>query len=422
MSSDSTIRKFIWIMKILGFEIRRAREDKQSLMSLMRQGSTLSSRDMALSAVYRCVTVISEGVAQLPIEIFKVDARGNKRKYRDHPCYYALREEPNEDMSRFTLFKTLIASTLLRGNGYAYIERDDKGYMRSMRFVPAGLVSIVYIMDQGIEYRRYMVTGFKNLVEPSDMIHILNYSNDGIKGISTLEHARNTMKISHSAESYANGFFENGGAVSGVLTMKEGKRLRDGQRADILDAWKGAFDPITSGPNGIAVLDADMDYKSITINPADAQMLETRQFNVVDICRFFGVSPVKCFDLSNSSYSTVEATQLSFLTDTLTPLLENIELEIKRKVFLPSEKKNIEVKFDVDNLIRADKMSQANFMKSIFYMGGLTPNEIRQKIDLSPVENGDHLFVQSGAQTMEKAISKESTQPGGFVSQQGGKK
>ena len=75
-----------------------------------------------------------------------------------------------------------------------------------------------------------------------------------------------------------------------------------------------------------------MDFQPITVNPADAQLLETRQFNVIDICRFFGVSPVKAFDLSKSSYSTVEATQLAFLTDTLSPLLEKIELEFERKL------------------------------------------------------------------------------------------
>jgi HK97 family phage portal protein len=75
----------------------------------------------------------------------------------------------------------------------------------------------------------------------------------------------------------------------------------------------------------VAVLEGNMDFEPVTISPSDSQLLETRQFNVVDICRFFGVSPVKAFDLSNSSYSTIEATELAFLTDTLSPLLEKIE-------------------------------------------------------------------------------------------------
>jgi len=84
-----------------------------------------------------------------------------------------------------------------------------------------------------------------------------------------------------------------------------------------------------------------MTYEPITVNPEDSQLLETREFNVVDICRFFGVSPVKAFDLSHSSYSTVEATNLSFLTDTLSPMLEKIELEFERKLYKPSERDSI---------------------------------------------------------------------------------
>lgn len=105
----------------------------------------------------------------------------------------------------------------------------------------------------------------------------------------------------------------------------------------------------------MCVLEGNMDFSPITVSPSDAQLLETRQFNVIDICRFFGVSPVKAFDLSKSSYSTVEATELAFLTDTLAPLLEKIELEFERKLYKPSEKDSIDVRFDTATLLRADK-------------------------------------------------------------------
>lgn len=95
----------------------------------------------------------------------------------------------------------------------------------------------------------------------------------------------------------------------------------------------------------------------MTINPADSQLLETRAFNVIDICRFFGVSPVKAFDLSKSSYNTIEQMQIAFLTDTLQPLLEKFEEEFKRKLFKPSEADLIDVRFSTAPLLRADKQS-----------------------------------------------------------------
>ena len=136
-----------------------------------------------------------------------------------------------------------------------------------------------------------------------------------------------------------------------------------------------------------------MTFEPITVNPADSQLLETREFNVIDVCRFFGVSPVKAFDLSKSSYSTVEATELAFLTDTLAPLLEKIELEFERKLYKPSEKDSIDVRFDTSTLLRADKQAMANYYRELFNIGVISPNEIRKQLDLPSIEGGDSTFV-----------------------------
>ena len=146
-----------------------------------------------------------------------------------------------------------------------------------------------------------------------------------------------------------------------------------------------------------------MEFKPITVNPSDAQLLETRQFNVIDICRFFGVSPVKAFDLTHSSYSTVEATNLSFLTDTLSPLLEKLELEFERKLYKPSEKETIDVRFDTSRLLRADKQSLATYYSTLFNIGVVSCNEIRREIDLPYIEGGDSHFVQVNLATLQNA-------------------
>ena len=150
-----------------------------------------------------------------------------------------------------------------------------------------------------------------------------------------------------------------------------------------------------------------MDFEPITISPSDSQLLETRQFNVVDICRFFGVSPVKAFDLSNSSYSTIEATELAFLTDTLSPLLEKIEQEFERKLYKPSEKDSIDVRFNTSVLLRADKQSLANYYNTLFNNGVMSINEIRRELDLEATDGGDSHFVQVNLQTLERATSSD---------------
>lgn len=392
-------------MNIFGLEInlrrKQEKEPVESFINVRRFGSTGKKSAMALAAVYRCVNVISESVAQLPLETYRRDADGYKTLYFSHPAFELLREFPSPDMTRFVFLKTLVSSVLLQGNGYAYIDRDEKGNALSLQYIPSGLVNIVYINVEGVLRMRYQVTGFEHLVEPIDMIHVLNFSYDGITGVSTLTHARNTLNISNSAEDFAKGFFNGGGNVHGILSFDT--KLRDGQKDEIKQAWA---EMIANG--GIGVLEANSHYQSISINPSDAQMLETREFNVIDICRFFGVSPVKAFDLSKSSYSTVEATQLAFLTDTLAPMLENIELEFKKKVFRPSERPYIEVKFNTSSLLRADKAAQATWIKTQIEGGLLTINEARKELDLPKVKNGDQPLVNNAMVTLEYAVNKKN--------------
>lgn len=356
-----------------------------------------SSKSMLLSTVYRCVEVISDSVAQLHLETYKVGSDGHKILFTSHPAYNLLNRQPNKRMSRFTFLKTLIVSTLLRGNAFALIERDTKGNVVALHYLPSENVKIIKprTLQDNISYNVSTI----GKVEAKDMIHILNFSYDGIQGVSTLEHAKNTLQLSSDAEAHATGFFRGGANLAGIL--KVNSTLTDKQKQTLKTSWTSAFSPQTGAPNGIAVLEGNMDFQSITVNPADAQLLETREFNVVDICRFFGVSPVKAFDLSKSSYSTVEATQLAFLTDTLSPLLEKIELEFERKLFLEGE--NVDVRFDTSNLLRADKQSLAQYYNTLFNIGVISVNDIRKQIDLPAVEGGDNHFVQCNLMELKNA-------------------
>lgn len=360
-----------------------------------------TNKSMLLSTVYRCVEVISDSVAQLPLEPYLIDSNGYKMKYTNHPTYNLLNKEPNPRMSRFTFIKTLVVSTLLNGNGYALIERDGKGNAIGLHFLPSGSVTVIApkTLKDNVTYS---VTGIGN-VEACNMIHILNFSYDGINGISTLQHAKNTLGLATDSEAHAAGFFKGGANLSGILTVQG--TSTPVQRQKLKSDWNTAFGSTTGTPNGIAVLEGNVTFAPVTVNPSDAQLLETREFNVIDICRFFGVSPVKAFDLSKSSYSTVEATELAFLTDTLAPLLEKIELEFERKLYKPSEKDRVDVRFDTATLLRADKQSLANYYQTLFNIGVISPNEIRKHLDLPSLEGGDNTFVQVNIQTLEKALS-----------------
>lgn len=386
---------------------RKASKKEINSIPMMGTGTGImlqsAAQPMLLSTVYRCVDVISDSVAQLPLETYLLDADGFKKTFKTHPLYDLMNEEPSEYMTRYTFFKTMVSSMLLRGNAYAYIERDSRGNVLQLVYLPTTSVTIVWVNDsEGIPRMRYQVTGFKQLVEPREMIHILNFSYDGIIGVSTLTHARQTLGISTDSEAHAAGFFKGGANMSGVMTI-EGARVSQEQKEQNYKEWARRTDPVTGSPNGIVILEGNMKYQPITISPKDSQLLESREFNVVDICRFFSVSPVKAFDLSKSSYSTVEATQLAFLTDTVAPILVKIELELQRKLFRPSERKTVKIEFNTSAFLRADKAAQATYWKELFNVGAATPNEVRRENSLPRIDGGDEAFVQVNVQTLAAA-------------------
>lgn len=400
-------------MKILGYEIRKASKAEISQVTAWNTNSLpfLASREkpMLLSTVYRCVDLISDSVGVLPFKVYNIDIDGFKSEAKNHPAYELLNLEPNENMTRYTFLKTLMASVLLTGNGYAYIERGTDLKPIQIVFIPTSNVGIEWISDKdGVRRKRYRVNGFNDLVEPQDMIHVLNFSEDGIIGQSTISYAAQTIGIATSSEAHAKGFFENGGSPSGVLKQTAGSPVSKEQKDEIYSTWSTRLNPTTGSPNGIVIVPANFDYQAITINPKDSQLLESRQFNVVDICRFFSVSPVKAFDLSKSSYSTVEATQLQYLTDTVLSVITKLELEFNRKIFLPSERATTIAEFDTSAMLRTDKAAQGEWVKSLFNIGALTPNEARKQNNLPRIDNGDKAFVQVNVQTLDNAVKEVS--------------
>lgn len=363
-------------------------------------------KPMLLAAVFRCIDLLSDSLAVLPLRIFERDAQGFKTPAESHPLHPILDLEPNEDMTRYVLLKTMVASVLLKGNAYAYIERTPTNAVSQIIYIPASDVGIEFVRDHnGIYRKRYRVAGFKKLVEPKDMIHVMNFSYDGIYGVSTLTHAAQTLGIATSAEEHANANLRNGGTLTGVLTV-EGPRLDKKQKDDIYQTWATRMNPADGSPSSIAVLEGNMKYQSVSISPKDSQLLESRQFQVIEIARFFGVSPVKLFDLSKSSYSTVEATQLQFLTDTLLPLITKFESEFRRKLLLRDEQQKYDIEFDTSVILRTDKKAESSYWRDMTYIGAATPNEIRKLNNLPPLKNGNTAFVQVNMQPLDHAVMK----------------
>lgn len=339
-----------------------------------------TSQSLALSAVYRCVEVITNGVASLPVKLYRTDEKGFKYEMHNN-LSFILSKKPTGKINAFTFYKLIVKDILLQGNAYALILRNGKGEVIGLQYIQAGLVSPI---DRG-DRIEYQVTGIKGFVRQEDILHFMNFTDNGVYGISVLTHARRTLGIADYGENASENFYKSGGCTTGFLKFdgpSSGK-----QREEILSAWNQATGGVRNQPNGIPVLPANVSYTQLSVNPADSQLLESREFSVVEICRFFGVSPTKCFDLTHASYNNSEMAELAFLNDTLRPLLTKIEMEMETKLFKPEE--GYDIKFDVSELLRTDKKSQAEYFTKLFNLGVLSPNDIRKELDMDEIEGGD---------------------------------
>lgn len=376
-------------MKILGYEInfRKLEQPKdtetRSAFSGYSDGlifGTINSSSGAsnLSAYYRGVDIISDNIAILPIKAMFRDGESNDA----HPLNLILE-------NHYLLVKMLIESVLNRGNGFAYIYRNPDGSVRGLRYLNANDVSINYDKNrpERLSYNCSLVSA--KPIEPCNMIHLKRKTVDGVNGISIVSYASRTLGIAHATENAAKDFFGNGCNLGGVLTVQG--NLSDAQRTQIRESWHSAY---CGGSAGIAILPGNMQYQAIQLNSEDSQLLQSRVFNVAEIARYLGISPVLLGDLTGASaYGSIEQIQQQFLLHTLQPYIVMIEEEFTEKLLKPSERGSMRINLDEKALLRTDKSTQANYYSTLINTGILSVNEARKEMGYMPIENGDKHFV-----------------------------
>lgn len=375
--------------------------------NLIGSSSYALSKATKLSTVYRCVNLLSDAVASLPLIPYEYKDNWKYINYSSG-LYNTLNVEPNPFISPFFFKKLIICDMLLKSAGAAFIliQRTASGKVLSLTRLDPDFVDIR--VENADIYYYYSLNSAK--YDRSQIIHILNYTEDGIVGKSTLTYAADVLGIAYNAESHASNFFKSGGNMAGILRPKEGVMMNKKQQTDAKTSLQTQLNPELNGNSGaIIVLGDGLEYQSISVNPKDSQLLESRQFNVLEICRFFNVPPSLAYS-ETGKFSTAEQQTLDFLNNSLTPLLEKLESEFFRKIFLPSEWDKSELKFDVDNILRLDAVAKADYFSKLFNVGGFTTNEIRDKLNASfPVKGGNRAFIPVNLQPSDSLISEQTS-------------
>lgn len=335
---------------------------------------------LSLSAVYSAVELISNSIALLPIQVKFKDDKGEAQINNDHELNIAFN---NNDMSKYMIIKMMVADMLLFGNGYALIERSG-GHVTGIRYLEANDVQVQWDKyKKKLYYTCNTVAG--KVIQPENILHIYKNSRDGHTGIGVLKYAARTIDLANYTENSSLDFFAKGLNVTGIIHAKQPMNKNQAQQA--LNSIEGN---VNADKAYYKFLPFDIDFQPLTQNAKDAQMIETRLFNVSEIARFFNISPVLLQDLSKSSYSTVEAANLQFLTQTLLPYISIIESEFNRKLV---GEENIFIDLDEREFLRTDSQSTANYLKTLKEAGIITTNECREQLGLGKIEGGDSLVI-----------------------------
>lgn len=365
-------------------------------------GKSVTERSaMQMTAVYACVRVLAEAVAGLPLSLYRTTEDGSTERATELGLHRLLHDEPNPEMTSFVFREALMTHLLLWGNAYAQVIRNGKGEVVALYPLMPNRMRVDRDEGGALFYEYTAIPGDaaapKGAVavrlSPEDVLHIPGLGFDGLVGYSPIAMARNAIGLALAAEEYGSKFYANGAAPSGVLehpnTLKDPKKIRE--------SWEQAFGG-SSKSHRIAVLEEGMRYTPISINPAEAQFLETRKFQISEIARIFRVPPHMVGDLEKSTFSNIEQQSLEFVKYTLQPWLVRWEQAIHRSLIAEKDKDRLFARFNVDGLLRGDYESRMNGYATARQNGWMSANDIRELEDLDriPEDEGGDLYLING--------------------------
>lgn len=361
---------------------------------------------MQLTAVFSCVRVLAESVGMLPCSLYEQLDRGNRRAVRER-LNKLLSTKPNNYMTPQEFWELLIACLCLRGNFYAY---KVKALGEVVELLPLDPSSVTPKLNSKWE-PEYQVTfpdGKRDTLTQDDIWHVRIFTLDGLTGLSPVAYAKQAVGLGLATEEHGSRLFGNGAVTSGVLQTDQ--YLKD-------DAYERLKTDFENRHQGLAnahkpmILEMGLKWQQISMTSEDAQFLETRKFQLEEICRIFRVPLHMVQNTDRATFNNIENLGIGFINYSLVPYLTRIEQRINVGLVKPSKQSVFYAKFNTGALLRGDMKSRFDAYATGINWGIYSPNECRELEELNPREGGDIWLTPMNMTTKpEKAPEKEGKQ------------
>lgn len=358
------------------------------------------------SAFLACVRVISESVASLPLNLYRRLESGGKERAAEQPLYRMLRQQPNPWQTALEFREQMTALYLMYGNSYAEIRPGAAGAVSELWPLHPSRMEVDRLENGTLRYRYREPSGKQTVYSQDEIFHLRWLTTDGITGLQPSSLSRNAIGLAQALESHGSTYFGNGARPGIVLESDNPIPAEAAER--LREQWermhRGADRAFRTAvlPNGVKA------HELSGSNEA-AQFLETRQYQVIEVCRAFRVPPHMIQDLTRSTYSNIEVQGTEFVQHCLLPHLKRWEAAISRDLIVDDETYFAE--HSVTGLLRGDSVARASYYREMLNLGVLSINEIRELENLNPIgPEGDQRFMQMNMTTLEK-IGQEQPAP-----------
>lgn len=334
---------------------------------------------LSIPAFWRAVKILSGVVASLPIEVLQSQEDGSENLLRSHPVSALLNVNPSPLYSRFKFFETLVLHLLAYGNFYAVIQYKV-GVPKSLTIVDKPGQVTAELNSRGDLY--YNIDNKK--YHSDRVIHVSNIAWNGIMGYDLTHLHADNFGLAIANRDYGNRFYANGAHLSGII--KHPGKLTNDAVTRIRRSWEARY---SGGDNAgkTAILEEGMDYQQIGLKPGDAQFGETKQITTADISLITGV-PRFMLEESDPTFNNGETLTRLFTNFTILPLCESIESELNRKLFFSDEIGVVHVRFNLNQLLRADTEQRGRYIDNLMKWGIINRDEARKMEGWNPIEDG----------------------------------